>query len=128
MPIRMLWLFDCLNENKRLALHKPDAKHKFHALDSLRGIAAIMVILQHFWEMNHASDARLKPWLFFYAGHEAVILFFVLSGFVLSYQLREFRWTEYSLFVWKRIRRIYPAYYASILFSCLLLILIRYLH
>lgn len=97
------------------------AKHKYLALDSLRGIAAVMVIFQHFWEINHPSDARLKPWLFFCAGHEAVILFFVLSGFVLSHQLRNFRLNNYGEFVMRRILRIYPAYYAALLFSAVLL-------
>ena len=99
--------------------------HKFAALDSLRGIAALMVIFQHFWEMNHPSDDRLRPWLFFCAGHEAVIFFFVLSGFVLSNQLRNFKFAEYGQFVLKRFFRIYPAYYVAIISSALLLIWIK---
>ena len=62
-----------------------EVTHKFAALDSLRGLAALMVVFQHFWEMNHASDDRLRPWWFFCAGHEAVIFFFVLSGFLITY-------------------------------------------
>ncbi len=102
--------------------------HKFTALDSLRGIAALMVVFQHFWEMNHPSDSRLKPWLCFCAGHEAVILFFVLSGFVLSHQLREFNFRTYPEFIAKRILRIYPAYYVAILLSATMLIYISRFH
>ena len=81
----------------KLAMQSVKAStHKFAALDSLRGIAALMVIFHHFWEMNHPSDDRLRPWLFFCAGHEAVIFFFVLSGFVLSNQLRNFKFLETS--------------------------------
>lgn len=99
--------------------------HKYVALDALRGIAALMVIFQHFWEMNHPSDARFKPWLFFCAGHEAVILFFVLSGFVLMHQLRDYRLSDYGKFIGRRVLRIYPAYYAALVLSAMLLIVIR---
>ena len=98
-------------------------KHKFTGLDSLRGIAAIMVIFQHFWEMNHISDDRLRPWFFYCAGHEAVILFFVMSGFVLSHQLRNFCWQEYPQFILKRIIRIYPPYYLAMILSIVVLLL-----
>ncbi len=101
--------------------HKLDS-HKYPALDSLRGIAAVMVIFQHLWEMSYLSDDRLRPWWFFCAGHEAVILFFVLSGFVLSHQLRLFRFEHYHQFVFKRVMRIYPAYYAALLFSGIMLV------
>lgn len=99
-------------------------RHKFAGLDSLRGIAALMVVFQHFWEMNHISDDRLRPWFFYCAGHEAVILFFVLSGFVLSHQLRNFCWQEYPKFFLKRIIRIYPPYYMAMIVSITTLLLI----
>lgn len=99
--------------------------HKYITLDSLRGIAAVMVIFQHFWEMNHASDNRYKPWLFFCSGHEAVILFFVLSGFVLTHQLRNYSLSNYGEFIIRRILRVYPAYYIALLCSVVLLLIIR---
>ncbi|RTL13337.1 MAG: acyltransferase [Neisseriaceae bacterium] len=102
--------------------------HKYQSLDSLRGIAALMVVFQHFWEMSNPSDARLKPWLFFCAGHEAVILFFVLSGFVLSHQLRNFKFKQYPQFILRRILRIYPAYYVALTFSAILLVYISRYH
>ena len=102
--------------------------HKYQALDSLRGIAALMVVFQHFWEMSNPSNARLKPWLFFCAGHEAVILFFVLSGFVLSHQLRNFKFKQYPQFILRRILRIYPAYYIALACSAILLIYISRYH
>ena len=105
-----------------------NSSHKFLALDSLRGIAAVMVIFQHFWEMSNPSDDRLRPWWFFCAGHEAVILFFVLSGFVLSHQLRSFRFINYYQFAFKRILRIYPAYYGAIIFSAIMFLYISHYH
>lgn len=65
---------------------------RLHQLDALRGLAAVSVILGHFcqltpdawrgswwwWALNHTPLAIVQ------AGHQAVVLFFVLSGFVLS--------------------------------------------
>lgn len=106
-------------------MHKVNSSHKFIALDALRGIAAVMVIFQHFWEMSNPSDARLKPWLLFCAGHEAVILFFVLSGFVLAHQIRGYELSDYGEFIVRRVLRIYPAYYLALLLSAVLLIFIK---
>ncbi|MCB9988463.1 MAG: acyltransferase family protein [Rhodospirillales bacterium] len=63
---------------------------RFHGLDSLRGIAALVVVFNHFYGVIPAL-ASSENWLFSYtplhtliAGRQAVIIFFVLSGFVLS--------------------------------------------
>ena len=59
---------------------------RYMALDSLRGLAALSVFFAHvhsvFWQ--HHVTADLTPIFLFWAGGEAVILFFVLSGFVLT--------------------------------------------
>lgn len=74
-------------------------KEHFYALDSLRGLAAVFVIISHllvvyFIEAHtgiddgSASSAALdlfnSPFSFFYRGSFAVVLFFVLSGYVLT--------------------------------------------
>jgi peptidoglycan/LPS O-acetylase OafA/YrhL len=65
------------------------AKERFDHLDSLRGLAALTVVLSHFWG---AYDNRWPEYLvnspahILYDGFAAVSLFFVLSGFVLSYR------------------------------------------
>jgi peptidoglycan/LPS O-acetylase OafA/YrhL len=59
---------------------------RFDELDSLRGLAACTVVLTHFWD---GMDANIylatfhSPLRILVAGHNAVTLFFVLSGFVL---------------------------------------------
>lgn len=75
--------------------------NKIIALDGLRGVAAIFVIFSHitlllfpYLHMGSSFDSRPKSWAqalfdspftFFYKGTSAVMLFFVMSGFVLSY-------------------------------------------
>jgi peptidoglycan/LPS O-acetylase OafA/YrhL len=55
---------------------------RFVELDALRGVAACTVVLHHLAQAySFESPWYLRPLV---AGHEAVILFFTLSGFVLS--------------------------------------------
>ncbi|MDQ5921569.1 MAG: hypothetical protein QG673_1628 [Pseudomonadota bacterium] len=77
--------------------------HKYKALDSLRGIAAMFVIFEHYFPQ------QFVPWHFYQAGNESVILFFILSGFVLSVMLNKVNLT-YTVYVIRRIFRIYPIY------------------
>ena len=65
-------------------------------LESIRGLAAVQVVLLHFFSafwpdlvfesVNHgvAWYVHLSPLYFLYDGHSAVYIFFVLSGYVLS--------------------------------------------
>ena len=60
---------------------------RFRELDSLRGLAAITVVFHHFSricspQIIHVLDRT--PLRILVAGHQAVILFFLLSGFVLT--------------------------------------------
>ena len=101
---------------------------RFHELDSLRGIAAFSVMLSHvflvypiIWDTARPDDAPLwlrlvmfSPLRVIWAGHEAVVFFFVLSGFVLA--LLFFGNGDppaYRLYLIKRVIRIYPPYLAS---------------
>jgi peptidoglycan/LPS O-acetylase OafA/YrhL len=57
-------------------------KHAFHALDALRGVAALAVVIFHFGRMLPIMSGT-HPW--FASGFLAVDLFFLLSGFVIAY-------------------------------------------
>jgi peptidoglycan/LPS O-acetylase OafA/YrhL len=95
---------------------------RYVELDSLRGLAALMVVFQHLqllWETDtHA--ARSSAILGFLLGltrpfgSEAVILFFVLSGFVLSLPAVNGKPQSYPAFLIRRIFRIYIPYLAAI--------------
>ena len=111
--------------------HNP-MRGRLHQLDSLRGLAALSVMLSHVflvfpqvWDTRSPEQASMFIKLFMFsplrvvwAGHEAVIFFFILSGFVLA--LLFFGNSEpqpYRLYLTKRILRIYPPYLAAALLA-----------
>ncbi|GAC1355873.1 MAG: acyltransferase [Acidobacteriaceae bacterium] len=88
---------------------------RFHELDSVRGLAALMVVFSHavlMWRMPWLTETGLLPLLRypFIAGHEAVMLFFLLSGFVLSLPYLAGKGQPYPQFLARRILRIYGPY------------------
>ncbi|MGA2323123.1 MAG: acyltransferase [Sedimentisphaerales bacterium] len=94
---------------------------RYYELDSLRGVAAMTVVFHHFlFILPSISDNEKAFWYFkytplhlFWAAHEAVIFFFLLSGFVLSLQFFGKK-VHYSGFFIKRICRIYIPYLAAV--------------
>ena len=80
-------------------------QHRFHSLDAMRGLAALMVVAYH----APADFGRIVP---FRSGFLAVDLFFVLSGFVIafSYDRRLHEGMSYRNFVVARLIRLYPVY------------------
>lgn len=87
-------------------------------LDSVRGIAAFMVVIYHFigWRWGEATDYHLASLVF--NGSDAVSFFFVLSGLVLSYKYFHTD-TEINLprYTYKRILRLYPAFIVTVLLN-----------
>ena len=55
-------------------------------LDSIRGIAAMMVVVYHFIGWRWAERTMFHVSSMFFNGADAVSFFFVLSGFVLSFK------------------------------------------
>ena len=92
--------------------------HRHLELDSLRGLAAITVAVSHFAALWQQSDwykwVNLSPFRIVCAGHEAVVLFFVLSGFVLSTPYNSGRPPTYIEFIAKRFCRIYLPYFCAV--------------
>ena len=86
-------------------------------LDGLRGLAALSVFFCH-------AGMFGPPWnvlAFLGDGSAAVDLFFVLSGFVLARSLLARR-QNYWEFVWRRVARLYPAYWGAVLVALALMI------
>ncbi|MFT4758851.1 MAG: peptidoglycan/LPS O-acetylase OafA/YrhL [Paraglaciecola sp.] len=87
-----------------------------HYLDSIRGIAAMMVMVFHFLNWRWVDTTQVKAITFIFNGSNAVSFFFVLSGFVLSYPYIHFgRKIKYGNYLKKRILCLYPAYIFNVL-------------
>jgi peptidoglycan/LPS O-acetylase OafA/YrhL len=100
------------------------------SLDGLRGLAALSVFAFHGWLYTMpAPDATDRSSLGDYAAHElrlGLVLFFVLSGFLLSRPwfaaaLDERRPPDLRRYVRARAARILPAYYVALAGSIVLL-------
>jgi len=104
---------------------------RIHAMDSLRGLASFQVLIHHALGMSIFLFSVLKnpqpiassfwtnlftfsPIHIFWAGHEAVIFFFVMSGFVLSIPYYKNKGGSYLSFFVKRVFRIYVPYLIAI--------------
>jgi peptidoglycan/LPS O-acetylase OafA/YrhL len=91
-------------------------KDQLLELQSLRGLASFSVMAGHatyFFAVPASWWNRLQGTLF--NGTGMVIIFFVLSGFVLTRSLlsHPFTWRAVASFVVKRVCRIYPAIWAA---------------
>jgi peptidoglycan/LPS O-acetylase OafA/YrhL len=84
---------------------------KLRELDCLRGFAASYVFLGHLI-IAHLGVTQPLVRMFFQFGQEAVMIFFLLSGFVIAYSVREGMPLRSYLIL--RARRIYPIYLAAL--------------
>jgi len=87
------------------------------ALDGVRGLAILLVLLHHFVAQTTATNRveAAVAWLCSY-GSLGVDLFFVLSGFLITGILYDSRAEPryFSSFYMRRVLRIFPLYYASL--------------
>ena len=112
-------------------MNPPSEKRRLDELDSLRGLAALSVVLGHFLHtlppsppegsllFNTLRVFKGTPLFLTVAGHEAVILFFLLSGFVLCLPWLNANRIAYTPYVVRRVFRIYVPYLAAVLFTFL---------
>lgn len=102
-------------------------KRHISIIESARGFAALYVVSLHIIELtglhnNLASGSLLKLFidLFLIYGHQAVLLFFVLSGFSIHYTSIDRDFTQagnlkhYYVLRW---RRIYPVFFLAVLIT-----------
>jgi peptidoglycan/LPS O-acetylase OafA/YrhL len=103
---------------------------RFKELDSLRGLAACAVVAHHFLLISPQTNLLVyggyrgkyelinalvySPIHILWAGPQAVMLFFLLSGFVLSLPFFSDKKISYFSFLIKRICRIYIPYAAAV--------------
>ena len=98
-----------------MKLHLSGPVPRFASLDSLRGIAALGVVITHVLQYGFPALAlNHTPLRMLVNGRCFVIFFFVLSGFVLSIGLlRTDGMREYPLYLLRRFARIYLPYLAA---------------
>ena len=101
------------------------------SIDGLRGIAALIIVVYHLFTSSHNPDWRpflnvnvLRP---LHDGWIGVNLFLVLSGFCLFWPFTRDpeRTLRFGPFMQRRVWRIVPAYYASLILVPLAFWLLR---
>lgn len=90
----------------------PSGNPRFVAIDSLRGLAAVYVLLYHLPWQTHLSHTQFAA-----NGFIAVDLFFIISGFVIAsaYAGRIVDSGSFGRFMVARFFRIYPLHVATLL-------------
>ncbi|OPJ59243.1 acyltransferase family protein [Clostridium oryzae] len=94
---------------------------RYDELDSLRGIAALIVFVYHMTRVFKWGDKMIAlshsvVYLLF-DGHASVMFFYVLSGFVLSLPFFYGKKSSYRIFILKRFLRIYIPFLAAMVLS-----------
>lgn len=108
---------------------KSPSGHTIASLDGLRGLAILLVLCFHWLQVGAESHLALGSSFLLYGaafGFSGVMLFFVLSGFLLFLpyaraMLAEVAWPSAWQFYRRRMLRILPAYYFVLLVLLLLL-------
>lgn len=95
-----------------------DSKQHYQILDALRGVAAIVVVFFHIFEI-FANGDHTKQMI--NHGYLAVDFFFVLSGFVIGYAYDD-RWNSMTFkgFVKRRLIRLQPMIVMGMLLGAVL--------
>jgi len=101
------------------------AKRYLEGLNTLRFIAAALVLIQHAWSQLNAMDIPYAEGVcIFRQGRKAVNFFFTLSGFLLFYlvlsEIGKYGKMNLRAFYLRRVLRILPLYYLVLFVSIIL--------
>jgi peptidoglycan/LPS O-acetylase OafA/YrhL len=118
---------------------RPD--RRLHALDGLRGAAAVVVVVHHalltmpefaapYYGADGAIDVPVAAWIMTYtplhlvwAGSEAVYLFFILSGIVLTLPVLRRAGFDWFAYYPRRLIRLYGPVLVAVLLGVVLIAL-----
>ena len=99
----------------------PHQGAKLRSIEAARGIAALMVASMHAANLMNTPQfsGHIGMWGFFDFGYVGVDFFFVLSGFIITYvHYRDLDQPQrIPIYLWRRFSRIYPIYWAILLFA-----------
>ncbi|ABE36942.1 acyltransferase family protein [Paraburkholderia xenovorans LB400] len=87
---------------------------KLRGIEATRGFAAVYVFLHH---LNPFRGTRIEP--LFHFGQEAVILFFMISGFVIFLSVTKDKRPGIRSYLVSRAVRIYPIFLVSLALAAL---------
>lgn len=101
-----IFLYEIFNPDMSSTLPISNSKPHYEILDGLRGVAAIMVVFFHIFEVFSNGDHTKQ---LINHGYLAVDFFFMLSGYVISYAYDN-RWGQMTLkdFFIRRLIRLQP--------------------
>ncbi|MDB5326991.1 MAG: oatA [Phycisphaerales bacterium] len=99
------------------------AAERLTSLDGLRAVAAIVVMLYHYTQRyRERFDADWHP-AFSYDGQFGVLLFFMISGYVITLTTTRLRRPRDFLFF--RFSRLYPTFWACLAITAILMLLAK---
>mmetsp|Transcript_50705 Transcript_50705/g.147159 ORF Transcript_50705/g.147159 Transcript_50705/m.147159 type:complete len:388 (+) Transcript_50705:72-1235(+) len=95
-------------------------KGQFSAFGVVQFVAAVHIFTHHLWQQTkYLNHRRYRSW-----GPGWVACFFVLSGFKLTYsqmmRKNPSKLDPFGPYMWRRLLRLYPLYYASLLMTLLM--------
>ncbi|WP_345164530.1 acyltransferase [Nibribacter koreensis] len=107
--------------NRNLTISCVQDKKFKKDLEALRGLVAIIVVVHHVFVYDFYLDPYFSPERILFMdtlGHFAVLIFFVLSGYVIGLSSeRLIKWELIKLYLRKRFIRLYPIYLISLCFA-----------
>ena len=94
---------------------------RFFALDALRGVAALGIVVWHYRHFAEGGRPFEKLLLFFHvSGLLMVDLFFCLSGFIFFWKYSEAiieKSISFNKFFWLRLTRLYPLHFVTLILA-----------
>lgn len=95
-------------------------RQRLHHIESIRAIAALSVAVFHFTNyfdgQKFLIDNEFQRSIFVY-GAQGVEMFYIISGFIISYSLYKGRYKikHYFHYLGKRLSRLFPPYFTTII-------------